>query len=161
MEKILIDIELAGVFSEIDSRMYYQGESMKRKDIDFVSIQTCDDDREILLPIMETALSNINGSLVKRVKDFEWHVGEKSISIELVPYLRIPEDHAGKVALLLKKSIFNYIVNYCCYEWLLVVKPELASVPENRNAVLLAEVSKFIGMISGRIRRRSTDLAGI
>lgn len=161
MNILSINIELASIFSEIDSRTYYQGESFKRKDADFVSIQTSEDDKDALLHIMETALNNINGRLIKRIKNFEWSVNADSINIELLPYYRIPEEHAGKVSALLKKSIFDYIVNYCCYEWLLIVKPELAYISENRNASLLAEVSKFIGMVSGRIRRRSTDLAGI
>lgn len=161
MNILPIDIELGSIFSEIDSRTYYQGESFKRKDVDFVSIQTSEDDKDILLPIIETALNNVSGRLIKRIRGFKWSVNANTISIELVPYYRVPEEHANKVIALLKKAIFDYIVNYSCYEWLLVVKPELAHVTENRNATLLSEVSKFIGMISGRIRRRATDLAGI
>lgn len=161
MSILSINIELTNIFSEIDSRTYYQGESFKRKDADFVSIQTSEDDKDALFPIIETALKNIYGRLIKRIKYFEWSLDANVINIELVPYSRIPEEHGNKVVALLKKSIFDYIVNYCCYEWLLIVKPELAHIPEKRNSFLLSEVSKFIGMISGRIRRRTTDLAGI
>lgn len=52
-------------------------------------------------------------------------------------------------------------MNYTSYEWFLIVSPELAQVPEKRNDMLMRDVVKFIGMISGMVRRRATDLAGI
>lgn len=160
MEGLLIEIQLSNILLEIDSRTFYQGESLKRKDVDFVSIQTSSDDYELLHSFIETALNNISGRLIKRVKDFEWAIDGEKISINLMPHNRIPP-HSDKVIILLKKAIFGCIVNYCIYEWLLVVKPELASVSEQRNEPLLWDVVKFIGMISGNIRRRATDLAGI
>ena len=78
----------------------------------------------------------------------------------MIPYERIPP-HADKIMELLKKAIWDYIVNYVHYEWLLTVKPELAPVPEQRNENLMWDVVKFIGMISGIVRRRATDLGGI
>lgn len=160
MDILPIDITLASIFSEVDSRTYYQGEALKRKDADFVSIQTSVDDYDALRTFIETALNNTSGRLIKRVKEFEWIIDDEGITIHLIPYNRIPP-HADKVAKLLKKAIFDYIVNYSIYEWLLVVKPELASVSESRNEPLLWDIVKFIGMISGNLRRRATDLAGI
>lgn len=160
MNELRITIPLSSIFSEINIRTYYQGESLKRKDADFVSVQTSEDDYEALRTFVETALNNTNGRLIKRVREFDWIMGGENVEIDLVPYNRIPP-HADKVVKLLEKAIFDYIVNYCIYEWLLVVKPELASVTEKRNDSLLWDVVKFIGMISGNIRRRATDLAGI
>lgn len=154
-----IAIPTERVLSEINLKTYYQGESLKRKDADFVSIQTSEDDYDVLYTFIETALNTINGRLIKRVKNFEWVINE-DITISLTPYDRIPP-HADKVVELLKKAIFDYTVNYCIYEWLLVVKPELASISGSRNEILLCDVVKFIGMLSGAIRRRATDLAGI
>lgn len=160
MDILPIDITLASIFSEVDSRTYYQGEALKRKDADFVSIQTSEDDHDALRTFIETALNNTNGRLIKRVKEFEWVIDDEGITMRMIPYNRIPP-HADKVMILLKKAIFDYIVNYSIYEWLLVVKPELASVSESRNEPLLWDIVKFIGMISGNLRRRATDLAGI
>lgn len=160
MEELVINIELSSIFSEIDVRTYYQGEALKRKNADFVSIQTSSDDYDTLRTPIETAVNNINGKLIKRVRTFEWGMDENVLIIKLIPYNRIPP-HADKVVLLLKKAIFDYIVNYTCYEWLLMVKPELTPVPERRNEVLMWDVVKFVSMISGMIRRRATDLAGI
>lgn len=160
MDVLSIKISLIDLYSEIEVRTYYQGESLKRKDADFVSIQTSEDDREALLTFIETALNNTNGRLIKRVKECEWDINNENVIIQLIPYNRIPP-HADKVVKLLEKAIFDYIVNYCIFEWLLVVKPELASIAEKRNDSLLWDVVKFIGMISGMVRRRPTDLAGI
>ena len=135
MNLLAIEIKLSSVFSEIDVRTYYQGEALKKKDADFSSIQTSSD-------------------------DFKWSVDEAALNIELIPHNRIPP-HADKVVLLLKKAIFDYIVNYVCYEWFLMVNPELAPIPEQRNEKLMWDVVKFIGMISGIVRRRATDLGGI
>lgn len=160
MEKLLINIQLSSIFSEIDIRTYYQGESLKKKDADFSSIQTSSDDYDMLRSPVETALNNISDRLIKRVRCFEWQIDDEKISISLVPYERIPP-HADKIVELLKKAIWDYIVNYVHYEWLLTVKPELAPVPEQRDEKLMWDVVKFIGMISGIVRRRATDLGGI
>lgn len=158
--ELKIAIPASDIFSEVNIRTYYQGESLKRKDADFVSIQTSEDDYDALRTYIETALNNINGRLIKRVREFDWIITSGNITITLLPYDRIPP-HADKVVKLLEKAIFDYIVNYCIYEWLTVVKPELSSVTERRNDILLTDVVKFIGMISGMVRRRATDLAGI
>lgn len=160
MDSLNIEIQLSAIFSEVDVRTYYQGESLKKKDADFSCIQTSSDDYDTLRTPIETALNNINGRLIKRVRDFKWSVDEAALNIELIPHNRIPP-HVDKVVLLLKKAIFDYIVNYVCYEWFLMVNPELAPIPEKRSEALMWDVVKFIGMISGMIRRRATDLAGI
>lgn len=160
MDSLSINIQLSSIFSEIDVRTYYQGESLKKKDADFSSIQTSSDDYEVLRTLVETAVNNISGRLIKRVKSLDWIMSEENINITLTPYNRIPP-HADKVVVLLKKAIQDYIVNYICYEWLLIVKPELAPVPEQRNDTLMWDVVKYIGMLSGIVRRRATDLGGI
>lgn len=159
-DELKIAIPASSIFSEVNIRTYYQGESLKRKDADFVSIQTSEDDYDALRTYIETALNNINGRLIKRVREFDWAITSENITISLVSYNRIPP-HADKVVKLLEKAVFDYIVNHCIFEWLLVVKPELAPVAENRNDALIRSVVKFIGMISGMVRRRATDLAGI
>lgn len=160
MDSLNIEIQLSSIFSEVNLRTYYYGESLKKKDADFSCIQTSPDDYDTLRTPIETAVNNINGRLIKRVWDFKWSMDAAVLSIELVPYNRIPP-HADKVVLLLKKAIFDYIVNYTSYEWFLIVSPELSQFPEKRNDTLMQDVAKFIGMISGMVRRRATDLAGI
>ena len=154
------------IYDEVNARTYYQGESLKRKDIDYVSVQTSSDDYDALRTYVETALNNACGYLLKKVKAFSWEIADDDekigiISISLIPYCRIPPIHAEKVCRLVGKALFDYIVNYTLYEWYLVVKTELANAVGARNDALLSEVLKHVGMISGRIRRRATDLAGI
>ena len=155
-----INIEIQKLYDEINSRLYYEGESLKRKDIDFASIQTGDDDYPQLRTFVETALNNISERMLKRVISFTYSF-VSDIDITLLPYYRVPTEDAEKVIPLLKKAMIDYIVNYAIYEWLLVVKPDLAPINGQRNEDLLYIVIKFIEMISGRVRRRATDLAGI
>ena len=155
-----ITIEIQKLYDEVNSRLYYQGESLKRKDIDFVSVQTGEDDYPQLHTFVETALNNISERMLKRVISFTYSF-DTDILITLSPYDRMPAEDAEKVIPLLKKAMIDYIVNYVMYEWLLVVKPDLAPINESRNDSLLYFVIKFIEMISGRVRRRATDLAGI
>lgn len=161
-----VTLTLDSIYDEVNARTYYQGESLKRKDIDYVSVQTSGDDYDALRTYVETALNNVCGYLLKKVKGFTWGIADDDekigiISISLVPYCRVPAEHAEKVCKLVGKALFDYIVNYTLYEWYLVVKTELAGDVGMRNDALLSEVLKHIGMASGRIRRRATDLAGI
>lgn len=160
MEILPVEIKRADLFSEINMRTYYQGESLKRKDTDYVSVQTSSDDEDILSPMMETALNEIYGKLIKKVKKFEWEVEDGIVKMKFYPYDRLPP-HAEKVVELLKKSIIDYIANFCVAEWFHVVKPELAPLVEQKNDLLMYRVIRHVAMLSGQIRRRPTDLAGI
>lgn len=161
VEKLTIEIPKKDILSDVHFRTYYQGESLKRKDVDFVSVQTSSDDEDILGTFLETALNEICGKMIKRVQDFTWENSEDNVKIELYPYKRIPESDAAKVTKLLQKSILDYVSNRCVVEWLLVVNPKLVSSASSRSERLEWEVFKHIGMISQMTRRRATDLAGI
>ncbi len=162
VEKLVIAIASEKVFSDVHFRTYYQGETLKRKDADFASIQTSSDDEDLLASFLETAVNELAGKMVKRVIALDWKIEEGGmITFELYPYRRIPVEDAEKVKKLLERSMTDYMANRCLYEWLLVVNPELSSAAFSRNNRLEGEVLKHIGMVSGMVRRRATDLAGI
>lgn len=160
MSILSVEIKRADLFSEINMRTYYQGESLKRKDMDYVSVQTSSDDEDVLSPMMETALNEIYGKLIKKVKEFEWRVEDGAVKMRFYSYNRFPP-HAEKVVELLKKSIIDYIANFCVAEWLHVVEPELSPPVEQKKDLLMYRVIRHVAMLSGHIRRRATDLAGI
>lgn len=161
IEKLTIEIAKKDILSDIHFRTYYQGEALKRKDVDFASIQTSSDDEDIIGTFLDTALNEICGKMIKRVQDLTWDTSGENVKIELYPHKRIPESDAAKVTKLLQKSILDYISNKCIVEWILVVNPELVSAAASRTDSLEWEVLKHIGMISQMTRRRATDLAGI
>lgn len=106
MDSLNIEIQLSSIFSEVNLRTYYYGESLKKKDADFSCIQTSPDDYDALRTPIETAVNNINGRLIKRVQDFRWNMDATVLTIELIPYNRIPP-HADKVVQLLNKAILT------------------------------------------------------
>lgn len=161
MELQTITIKFDTVYDEIKSRLYYEGESLKRKDIDFVSIQAGEDDSAQLSSFIDTALNNISQQMLKRLVSYTYTKSDDSAVMTFYPNSRIPETDAVKAVVFLTKAIIDYVVNYAMYEWLLVVKPEIANINEQRISPLMFNLCKYIEMLSKMPRRRATDLAGI
>lgn len=158
---MILKIDLTSIFDEIHSRTYYQGEALKRKDIDMANIQTSLDDTPALRTFAETAINNVSSIMIKRVVNYNFELDSDCIIITFEPHKRIPESDAPNVVKLLSKAITDYAANYIMYEWYLTVAPELASLPESRIMILLDKVNSCIQMLSKPVRRRATDLAGI
>jgi hypothetical protein len=163
---LTISLPLETIRDIVHSRTYYIGESFKRKDIDYVSVQTSSDDIAELGEYVDTALNELCGKLVKRAKTIDWdeitnpNTHEKEFTVTLTPYKRFP-NNAKHVFLLLRKAMLDYITTYVIYQWLITVKPELAATFYNQLPELMWKCETHVAQISGIIRRRATNLAGI
>lgn len=165
MDPLTITLTVEEIFKEVDIRTYYYGEKLKQGDTSAALLQTSSDDYDAMFTYLDTALNDVCGYALKKVRAFDFsvdHEGE-SITLSFLPYFRIPKQHAVIVLRLLRKSISDYLVNRCIEEWLTTVQPELAVTYTAKNSQLLDAVLKHIGMISGQrqVRRRATNLAGI
>ena len=138
---------------------YYAGESKKRQDVDADITQTSSDNYDELSVFMDTALNDVSGMLLKRTKSSSFTRDEKSILCSIDPFT--VKTNAEYISTLLRKAIFDYVVNYIVYKWIEMVKPEMAGLYFQNIAKLEYSVIKYVGMLSGHPRRRSTDLAGI
>ena len=165
LETQSIRIPLSDIYMEVDIRTYYQGETLKDKDVNAARIQTSEDDRDALRPFLESGLNTVAGCMLKRLKDLTWDIreegGAETILLEFTPHLRIPVRDAEKATALLRKAISDYLSNHCLAGWLQIVRPDLAGIPLSHELPLLWQVTKFTAMLSGMVRRRATDLGGI
>ena len=156
-----ITISLEKIYQQVTTELYYAGESMKRKDMDYVSIEAGEDDYATLKIFVESAMNELSQRFIKRLASYTCTIDDTNITITFTPHSRVPEEDAEKASSFMGKAIFDYIVNYTIYKWLLVVKPELATINASNISPLLFSVMKFSEMLSNIVRRRATDLAGI
>lgn len=156
---IQLSLLIDGILKEVDMQTYYAGESKKRQDVDADITQTSSDNYDELSVFMETALNDVSGMLLKRTKSSSFTQDEKSISFSIDPFT--VKTSAEYLGILLKKAIFDYVVNYIVYKWFETVKPEMAGMYFQNIAKFEYSVIKYAGMLSGNPRRRATDLAGI
>lgn len=158
---INFSIELSKLVEEINIQSYYIGEAFKRKDPDYVVVQTSIDDIDALTTPIDTTINEIAMRLLKRVKRFTWDKTDDSYDFNITPYYRIPEDHADKCGELLKKAVFDYIVTNCLIHWLSIVRPDNVQYVSQRLIPNEAAITRLIGMISNNVRRRATNLGGV
>ena len=163
-DPIVAYLNLKELFYDVRMRLYHLGEMLKRKDPDLAGIQAGEDeDSEILMPFVETAINRVKQAMLKRVGDMEVNLsyGCEEAQIFLYPYNRIPQVDAYKVADMLRKSIHDYAVNLCMAEFLTVVSPQHAVPFLQKDESLLYEVTKCTACLGGLVKRRPTNLAGI
>lgn len=163
-EPIAFEISLRDLFYDVRMRLYHLGEMLKRKDPDLAGIQAGEDeDSEILMPFVETAINRVKQAMLKRVGELEANIytDVQEIQILLYPYQRQAPLDAYKVGDMLRKAIHDYAVNLCIYEYLTVVSPQHAVPFVQKEEALLYDVVKCTSSISGLVRRRPTNLAGI
>lgn len=161
-----ICIRMNSVYEDVRMRLYFKGESLKRKDVDYCVVQSSpDEDKDMMRGFAESAMNEVAQTVVKRMATFDWSIsreeGEERIIMEFVPYKREKAEDEGRMCKIAGQAIFDYVVNFCIGEWLGVVSPELAGEYVARNEGLMFKVRKAFAGLSPLNVRRATDLAGI
>lgn len=68
-----ISIRMASIFEEVRMRLYFKGESLKRKDADYCVVQAGpDEDQDLLRGFVESGMNSIAQAVVKRMASFDW-----------------------------------------------------------------------------------------
>lgn len=180
-----ISIRMASIFEEVRMRLYFKGESLKRKDADYCVVQAGpDEDQDLLRGFVESGMNSIAQAVVKRMASFDWcietpsapsvdepaspedtatddKIEEECLTIVYVPYERKKLSDEARMLKIAEKAIFNYLVNYTIGEWLGVVSPDLSREFVSRNDGLMFSIRKAFAGLSPLLRRRATDLGGI
>lgn len=156
---ITITIPVQKILDDVNSKTYYIGESYKKKDADFCDVQTSEDNADELISYIETSVNEIVGNLTKRVNDISFEVTD-DITISFNPFNRLPGNYEV-VAKMLDKAIEDYVANYTTSQWLNTVKPEIVAAIFSLLDKNMSQINKYIGMLSGMVLRRATDLGGI
>ena len=144
---------------QIDLRNYYMGDAAKRKELDAVSIQSSKDDEQLLYMFISKACNELVTAVALRFPYISANINADNVEISF----ETRHDFPQHLLPLLQQSINDYIVNEAITQWLLVRRPEMAHSNIAARANLYYNVQHTFAKIYNRqkIRRRSTDLAGI
>ena len=147
VQHITITIPLSYIYTEVHSRTYYEGESLKRKDIDYVPLQSSTDDEAQLHDFVSTAINDLQANLIKRVKECDPEIDDdENIVWTLTPYQRVPKSDALRASKVLGKAMQDYIVNKCVTEWKRVVFPSLVQANESQEDILMYKVQRAVAI---------------
>lgn len=157
--KNTITIKRDGLQRQIDLRNYYMGEAAKRKDIDAVTIQSSNDDEELLYMFIDKACNELVTAVALRFPYISTNSNKENIEITFDTEAPYP----SHLLPLLQQAITDYLVNESIIHWLLIRRPEMAQGNISLRASLYSNVQHMFAKIYNRhrIRRRATDLAGI
>lgn len=153
---IEVIIPLSDISCKIDTKTYYLGESYKAKDSGYSIVQSCSDNLDEIQSYVESAINEVIGKMLKRVKSIDNEFTDGKFIIKVESYDRIP-DNKEYVVDLLKKEIIDYCVQYSAFQWVNLVKPEIAQPLSLMLPIMMNKIEKYISMISGIIKRRYTS----
>lgn len=144
---------------QIDLKNYYMGESAKRKDIDADTIQSSKDEKELLLMFAAQAANGLVTAVALRFPYIASEVEDEYISFTF------EESTNGREHLLpiLRQAITDYLVNEIGMYWLLLRQPQMAQTNLSLRNALYSNLQHLFAKFYNKrkVRRRSTDLAGI
>jgi hypothetical protein len=146
---------------QIDLRNYYMGESAKRRDMDADTIQSSNDDKELLYMFMQRACNELVTAVALRFPYIACSTdsGSGDITVEFTTESPYP----AHLLPMLRQAITDYLVNETIMQWLLLRRPDMAESYISLRNSLYINVQHLFGKIysSKKTRRRATDLAGI
>ena len=156
---IEIKIKWSELRRQIDLRNFYMGESAKRNDLNADTIQSCNDDDNLLLMYTQKACNELITAVALRFPSITSSADTEDISI-LFETETTPPTHLTPM---LTQAISDYLVNEVNMQWLLTVKPEMAQTNISLRSFLYNNVQQIFAKFYNRpkLRRRSTNLAGI
>lgn len=154
---ILIDKE--HLYQQIHLRNYYMGESAKRNNINADTIESSDDEKELFGMLLESACNELVSTVALRFDSVSHNITPEYIGITFAT------ENNTRQGLLpqLRQSISDYLVNEITLQWLLLRQPQMANSYISLRTTLYNNVQQQFAKFSNlkKVRRRSTDLAGI
>lgn len=144
---------------EVDLKTYYMGEAIKRKDIDADTIQSSTDEEELFGMFLQKAVNELATSVAMRFDSVKFDVTDNYVSISFT--------HNGKtnieVTSILRQRIKDYLVNKIIYSWLNLRQTVSTAEYYQIHNIELSKVKDIFAIFynKNKVRRRSTDLAGI
>ena len=144
---------------QIDLKNYYMGESAKRNDLNADTIQSSKDDEELLFMFARQACNELVTAVALRFPFISYTIDNDYIMFEF----ETAKEVRAHLLPILKETVLNYICNEVILQWLLLRKPQMAQANISLRSTLYNNVQMMFAKLynSTKIRRRSTDLAGI
>lgn len=144
-------IDLEKIYTEVALRTYYLGELPKKENPDASLIQTSSDTNDVLYGFAKEAVYDVVSLLADRL-DVSFS-DDTDIQIEV----NVENELRKK---LLEEAINRYVYSYVLYHWLLLAFPNLAPPFFDMLQKSLDMINTQRTFLSGKVRRRPTDLAG-
>ena len=157
--KNTIIIDRNALQQQVDLRNYYMGEAIKRNDLNADVVQSNAEDKDLFLMFLKEACNELLSAVALRFVSLSYEIDKEYILITIESEGNI-QPH---IIPLLKQSINDYLVNELVLQWLLMRRPEVASNYISLRPILYNNVQQQLAKLSytRKVRRRSTDLAGI
>ena len=157
--KNTIIVERNELQQQIDLRNYYMGDSAKRKDPDADTIQSSKDDEELLLMFVRRAANELVTAVALRFPTIGFTIDDNYITFEFETIDGSP----SHLLPMLKQSITDFIANEVTMHWLLLRNPSMAQANISLRGSLHDNTQRMFAKFYNKekVRRRSTDLAGI
>lgn len=157
--KNTIIIDHNAVQQQVDLRNYYMGEAIKRNDLNADTTQSSAEDKDLFLIFLKEACNELLSTVALRFESVTYDIDEQYILITL----ETKDATREHLLPMLKQSINDYLVNELTLQWLLLRRPDAAHSYISLRATLFQNVQQQLAKLvnTKKIRRRSTDLAGI
>ena len=157
--KNTIIVERNELQQQIDLKNYYMGDSAKRKDPDADTIQSSKDDEELLFMLVRRAANELVTAVALRFPTIGFTLDDNYITFEFETI----DGSRSHLLPMLKQSITDFIANEVTMHWLLLRNPAMAQAYISIRGSLYDNAQRMFAKFYNRekIRRRSTDLAGI
>ena len=157
--KNTIPIKRNELQQQINLRNHYMGDAAKRRDADADTIQSSNDDEELLLEFTHRACNELVTAVALRFPSIGYSIDESEITITF----ESNENNRAHLLPMLKQSITDYLTNEVILHWLLLRQPSMAQTNISLRSSLYNNVQFTFAKLynTHRPRRRCTDLAGI
>ena len=154
---MIIELYNEDILREVDILNYYKGEALKRKDADAVSIETAKEQYDALTKHLRAVVNDVLLLANPRITTFTAEDTEDKIIFSLSP-VRENTEHLQPI---IKESIRQYLVYEVRRLWMRNVRPDFAD--DSMRAILLSNIATPLRSTvkAAKVRRRSTNLAGI
>lgn len=154
-----IIIERETIEHQVHLRNYYMGESAKRSNINADTIESSNDEKELFGMFIQAACNELVSSIAMRFASASYNINDEYISITFSSF------NNSRQALLpqLRQAVTDYLINEVTLQWLLLRNPQMANSYISLRTTLYNNVQQQFAKFSNikKVRRRSTDLAGI
>ena len=153
-----IVIENEELRHQIDLRTHYHSEGEKRKDLNADIGETTNDDEELIDTFIDSAVNELVAAQSGRFEGMSCRIDDNYIDVRFVS----GDDTRSNLLPILKQAITDYIINEIMTQWTLIRYPAWSqSYIAMRNNHFSRVRELFAAFCNRKIRRRSTNLAGI
>lgn len=146
MKTETITISKSDVLHQVNLRNYYSGESAKQGDTIEIAtkMQTSEDNFDVLNKYVDTACSALVNVLNPVCVDVSFAESSSDSATTLTYTIKVSDLYAESQNDLLKKDMFDYLVNWAIYEWLTLSFPTKAEVFLQKCGILETSIRSHI-----------------